>query len=74
METIIIYPENQNQSSVIQAFLKEMKIKFKSQSETYETMEEWQKQRIEAGLNELNEGLTTYSTEVHEKAKDICSK
>lgn len=72
METIVIYPENKNQSDIIQAFLKEMKINFRSQNETYDDLEEWQKEMVEIGLNEVREGKTTYSSDVQEKAKKIC--
>lgn len=72
METIIIYPENKNQSNIIQAFLKEMKIRFRSQNETYDDLEDWQKEMIEIGLSEVREEKTTYSSDVQEKAKKIC--
>ncbi|NGM63146.1 hypothetical protein G5B30_14645 [Sphingobacterium sp. SGG-5] len=61
MDNIII-PKNKNQSSIIQAFLKEMKIHFKiKDDETKMSQEEFFTQ-IDEAKQEVKEGKTTKVT------------
>lgn len=62
MENIIILPENSKQSSVIKAFLKEMKIKFKTEKDdTRMTKEEFYR-KIEESSRQAKEGKVTRLT------------
>lgn len=54
MKSITIYPENPKQFSIIEAFLEEMKIRFKSQ-EDFKISED-QKKSILDGIKEADEG------------------
>lgn len=74
MESLIIYPENQNQFSAIKAFLEETKIRFTTQNAEYELLEDWQKERIEVGLKDIKEKKLRLGRNVHKKATEICMK
>lgn len=73
MENIIIYPETQKQHDVITAFLEEMKIRFSS-SLNDEALTDWQKERIEKGLADIQEGRVVANSDVRKKARAICTK
>lgn len=73
MENIIIYPETQKQHDVITAFLEEMKIRFSS-SLNDEALTDWQKERIEKGLADIQEGRVVTNSDVRKKARAICAK
>lgn len=64
MKSIIIYPENPKQFSVIEAFLEEMKISFKSSEEI--KISEEQKLSILQGIKEANEGKFVSEEEAEE--------
>lgn len=74
MENIIIYPETQKQHDVITAFLEEMKIRFSSSSLDDEILTDWQKERIEKGLADIQEGRVVANSDVRKKARAICTK
>lgn len=73
MESIIIYPENNKQFSLLKSLLEEMKVRFKTEDNDIE-LENWQKELIDKGLQDVNEGKTVSQKEVQDKAREICSK
>ena len=73
MESIIIYPENKKQFSLLKSLLEEMKVHFKTENEAVE-LENWQKELIDKGMQDVKEGKTIAQKEVQDKAREICSK
>ena len=73
MESIIIYPENKKQLSLLKSLLEEMKVHFKTENEAVE-LENWQKELIDKGMQDVKEGKTIAQKEVQDKAREICSK
>lgn len=71
MKSIVIYPENPKQFHVIEAFLEEMKISFKSQEEI--KISEEQKKSILLGIKEADEGKFI-SEEEADKIFEKCFK
>lgn len=59
MENIIIIPETEKQSSVIKAFLKEMKIRFKTQRDDAEMTKEEFLAKLDRAEDQIIEGKTT---------------
>lgn len=72
MKSIVIYPDNTKQFSVIEAFLEEMKIRFKSQEDII--ISEEIKQSVLEGIKDAEEGRLISSEEVRKKAAALCSK
>ncbi|REC56288.1 hypothetical protein DRF62_04275 [Chryseobacterium piscium] len=72
MKSIVIYPDNPKQFSVIEAFLEEMKIRFKSQEDII--ISEEIKQSVLEGIKDAEEGRLISSEEVRKKAEALCSK
>ncbi|PTT38463.1 hypothetical protein DBR28_08565 [Chryseobacterium sp. HMWF028] len=72
MKSIIIYPDNPKQFSVIEALLEEMKIRFKSQEDIM--ISEEIKQSILEGVKDAEDGRLVSSEEVRKKAEALCSK
>lgn len=72
MKSIIIYPDNIKQSSIIEAFLKEMKIRFKSQEDIM--ISKKIKQSVLDGIKDAEEGKLVSNEEVRKKAAALCSK
>ena len=73
MESIIIYPENKKQLSLLKSLLEEMKVRFKTEEDFVE-LESWEKALIDKGLHDIKEGKTVAQKEVQNKAREICSK
>ena len=73
MESIIIYPENKKQFSLLKSLLEEMKVHFKTENEAVE-LENWQKELIDKGMQDVKEGKTIAQKEAQDKAREICSK
>lgn len=59
MDQIVILPTTEKQSSVIQAFLKEMKIRFKTKSDNAKMSEEEFYGKIDKSLMQAEEGKGT---------------
>ncbi len=59
MENIIIIPESKKQSSVIKAFLKEMKIRFEVEKDDTEMTKEEFFAKIDRAKQEVKEGKVT---------------
>lgn len=74
MESLIIHPESKKQYEVIKAFLEEMKIKFTSKNIVEAGLEDWQKELIDRGLNDFENGKIFSHEDVMKSAEEICSK
>lgn len=59
MENIIIIPESKRQSSIIKAFLKEMKIRFEVEKDDTEMTKEEFFAKIDRAKQEVKEGKVT---------------
>lgn len=59
MENIIIIPESTKQSSVIKAFLKEMKVRFETQKDDTKMSKEEFFQKIDEAKQQIKEGKST---------------
>ena len=70
MSTITLHNESENQLKLIEALLKEMKIEFEV-SEELENQDftDWQKELIDEGLKDLQEGRIIASDEVRKNAR-----
>ena len=70
MSTITLHNESENQLKLIEALLKEMKIEFEV-SEELENQDftDWQKELIDEGLKDLQEGRIISSEEVRKNAR-----
>lgn len=67
MENLIVYPDNQKQLNVLKLLFEEMKISFKSESNE-EKLEDWQKNLIDEGIKDFEEGRFNSREEVSKKA------
>ena len=74
MSTITLHNESENQLKLIEALLKEMKIEFEV-SEELENQDftDWQKELIDEGLKDIEEGRIISSEEVRKNAR-LCIK
>ena len=74
MSTITLHNESENQLKLIEALLKEMKIEFEV-SEELENQDftDWQKELIDEGLKDIEEGKIISSEEVRKNAR-LCIK
>ena len=74
MSTITLHNESENQLKLIEALLKEMKIEFEV-SEELENQDftDWQKELIDEGLKDIEEGRIISSEEVRKNSR-LCIK
>ena len=74
MSTITLHNESENQLRLIEALLKEMKIEFEV-SEELENQDftDWQKELIDEGLKDIEEGKIISSEEVRKNSR-LCIK
>ena len=74
MSTITLHNESENQLKLIEALLKEMKIEFEV-SEELENQDftDWQKELIDEGLKDIEEGKIISSEEVRKNSR-LCIK
>ena len=74
MSTITFHNESENQLKLIEALLKEMKIEFEVSEELEnQDLTDWQKELIDEGLKDLEEGKIISSEEVRKNAR-LCIK
>ena len=75
MSTITFHNESENQLKLIEALLKEMKIEFEV-SEELENQDftDWQKELIDEGLKDIEEGKIISSEEVRKNARFSSSR
>ena len=70
MSTITFHNESENQLKLIEALLKEMKIEFEVSEELEnQDLTDWQKELIDEGLKDLQEGRIISSEEVRKNAR-----
>ncbi|HCN11038.1 MAG TPA: hypothetical protein DIS75_01660 [Chryseobacterium sp.] len=74
MSTITLHNESENQLKLIEALLKEMKIEFEVSEELEnQDLTDWQKELIDEGLKDIEEGKIISSEEVRKNAR-LCIK
>ena len=74
MSTITLHNESENQLKLIEALLKEMKIEFEVSEELEnQDITDWQKELIDEGLKDIEEGKIISSEEVRKNAR-LCIK
>lgn len=74
MSTITLHNESENQLKLIEALLKEMKIEFEVSEELEnQDLTDWQKELIDEGLKDIEEGRIISSEEVRKNAR-LCIK
>ena len=70
MSTITFHNESENQLKLIEALLKEMKIEFEVSEELEnQDLTDWQKELIDEGLKDIEEGKIISSEEVRKNAR-----
>lgn len=74
MSTITLHNESENQLKLIEALLKEMKIEFEVSEELEnQDLTDWQKELIDEGLKDIEEGRIISSEEVRKNSR-LCIK
>ena len=74
MSTITLHNESENQLKLIEALLKEMKIEFEVSEELEnQDLTDWQKELIDEGLKDIEEGKIISSEEVRKNSR-LCIK
>ena len=74
METIIIHPATPEESSFLENLLNRMKFKFEKNSKEKVIVSEDELKSINKGILQANENKLTNSSDVHKKARALCSK
>ncbi|WP_379966606.1 hypothetical protein [Epilithonimonas sp. UC225_85] len=74
MNAFIIHPANQEEASLLESLLKRMKFSFEKISEEKTNVSTEEIISINKGIDEANENKLTNSSEVHKKARALCSK
>ena len=75
MSTITLHNESENQLKLIEALLKEMKIEFEVSEELEnQDLTDWQKELIDEGLKDIEEGKIISSEEVRKNARLCINK
>ncbi|WP_374445747.1 DUF2683 family protein [Epilithonimonas sp.] len=74
MNVFIIHPTNQEEASLLESLLKRMKFSFEKVSEEIAAVSPEEIQSINRGIDEANENKLTKSSDVHKKARALCSK
>lgn len=71
MNTITVHPENENQVHLLQALLKELKIKFEinNQEKTLK-LTDFEKKLIQEGLEDVKNGRVISSEEARKRAEE----
>ena len=74
MNTIIVHPANPEESSFLENLLNRMKFKFEKNSKEKVIVSEDELKSINNGILQANENKLTNSSDVHKKARALCSK
>lgn len=74
MNTIIVHPANPEESSFLENLLNRMKFKFEKNSKEKVIVSEDELKSINKGILQANENKLTNSSDVHKKARALCSK
>lgn len=74
METIIVHPSTQEETSFLENLLKRMKFSFEKVSEEIVTVSAEEINSINKGIDDANENKVSNSSDVHKNARALCSK
>lgn len=74
MNTIIVHPATPEETSFLENLLKRMKFSFENVSIENTPISPEEIKSINRGIDEANENKLIDSSEVHQKARALCSK
>lgn len=74
METIIIHPATAEETSLLENLLNRMNFKFEKKSGEKITVSGDELKSLNKGISEANGERLTNNSDVHKKAKALCSK
>ncbi|TDX84314.1 hypothetical protein [Epilithonimonas xixisoli] len=74
MDTIVVHPTTPEESKFLEKLLKRMKFSFEKVSEEIVNVSVAELNSINKGIDEANEKKLISSSDVHAKARALCSK
>lgn len=74
MNTIIVHPTTPEETSFLENLLKRMKFSFEKVPEEIVTASPEELKSINNGIDEANDNKLVNSSDVHQKARALCSK
>lgn len=74
MDTIVVHPTTPEESKFLENLLKRMKFSFEKVSEEIVDVSVAELNSINKGIDDANENRLTSSSDVHKKARALCSK
>ncbi|KFC24475.1 hypothetical protein [Chryseobacterium sp. FH1] len=74
MDTIVVHPTTPEESKFLESLLKRMKFSFEKVSEEIVNVSVAELNSINKGIDEANESKLISSSDVHTKARALCSK
>lgn len=74
MNTFIIHPTNREESSLLESLLKRMQFSFEKITDETIVVSPEEIKSINKGIDEANENKLNQSSDVHAKARALCSK
>jgi hypothetical protein len=74
MENIIVHPATPEETSFLENLLNRMKFKFEKNSKEKVIASEDELKSINKGIDQANENKLIDSSDVHQKARALCSK
>jgi hypothetical protein len=74
MNTIIVHPTTPEEASFLENLLNRMKFSFEKVSEEIVTVSPEELKSINNGIDEANANKLVKSSDVHQKARALCSK
>lgn len=74
METIIIHPATPEEISFLENLLNRMKFKYEKNSNEKVMVSNEELESINKGISQANENKLKASSDVHKKARALCSK
>ena len=74
MDTIVVHPTTPEESKFLESLLKRMKFSFEKVSEEIVNVSVAELNSINKGIDDANESKLISSSDVHTKARVLCSK
>lgn len=74
MDTIVVHPTTPEESKFLENLLKRMKFSFEKVSEEIVNVSVAELKSINKGIDEANENKLISGSDVHQKARALCSK
>lgn len=74
MDTIVVHPTTPEESKFLESLLKRMKFSFEKVSEEIVNVSVAELNSINKGIDDANESKLISSSDVHTKARALCSK